>query len=133
MAGQMTAIVPDKGIRAGVNRTGTALVKHTFVAYVNPGTETGDVEIPTGQGATAMGVTMEEILDDEFGDCQVEGRAIVQATGVALAIGADVTTSAAGLAELAATGDIIHGVCVAANDADDFVMVDLEIGGRIAL
>lgn len=129
MAGQATSVVPDKGVRAGVNRTGTELAVSIFVAYVNPGTEKGDVEVPTGQGATADGVTMEAIPDDEFGDIQIEGIAILQATSVALAIGAKVTCSAAGLAELAASGDLVHGTCVSGNDADDIVMVELNLGG----
>jgi predicted RecA/RadA family phage recombinase len=72
------AIVPEYGVRPGLNNTGTALEKGVVVAL---GTSQQEITLPAAQTDICYGVTMEAIADGERGDVQVEGVALVQASG----------------------------------------------------
>lgn len=127
-----TAIVPDKGIRPGFNETGSQLAKRIFVAAA-AGSAPDSVALP-GAGAACKGVTMEVIPDVNRGDVQVEGIAIVTAAE-AITRSAQVACDAAGLAVVAATGDIIVGIARSASGgaAEDIEVELTDLSRAIAL
>jgi hypothetical protein len=122
-----TAIVPEKGIRPGFNDTGVTIATRLFVASVAG--DPNEVALP-GAGARAHGVTMEAIKDQERGDVQIEGRAIVTASA-AITKGANVASIATGRARLAVSNDVVAGVAQSDAGADgDFLEVELAgVGG----
>lgn len=125
--GEPTAIVPDKGIRAGYNGTGGDLAVAVFVALEAAATIKGSVELPSA-GGPVYGVTMVAIPDTERGDVQVEGRAKVTAGGV-IAVGSSVQAATDGHAEAAATGDIVVGVYLGDAAAADGDLIEVELVG----
>lgn len=128
---QNSAIVPDKGIRAVKNSTGSTLAANVLVSIVAAGTEDPiQVRLPTGAGVKTLGVTMRAISDTHNGDVQVEGRAIVLAGAGGIAVGQEVSATTAGAAVAATAGHIIAGVCVKAAAAG--VLGEIELGTAIA-
>lgn len=124
-----TSIVPDKGIRPGYNETGVTIAKNLFVVET-AGSAPDSIALGAA-GARTKGVTMEEILDEERGDVQTEGQAIVTA-GAAITRGAEVATLATGKARVAITGDIVAGVARSAAAADgDLFEVELKDGSHV--
>ena len=119
-----TAIVPDKGIRAGLS-DGGAIVTRLFVKAV-AGPPKDKVAL-AGAGERVMGVTMEAIADGERGDIQVEGRAVVT-SGAAVADGASVASDAAGKAVTAASGNITSGTARTAVGGAD-LPIEIELHG----
>lgn len=123
-----TAIVPDKGIRAGYNGSGADIGAHLFVALEAAATIRGSIELPGAAGGAGYGVTMEPIIDTERGDVQVEGKAIVFAGGV-IAVGADVQVDIDGMVLAAATGDIVVGVYLGIAAAADGDLIEIDLAG----
>lgn len=119
-----TAIVPDKGIRPGLNETGSAIGKELFVKTV-AGSNPDSVEV-AGAGEQVKGVSVEQIeANGDRGDVQVEGMARVT-SGAAVARGANVAADAAGKAVTAGTGDIVAGVArSAAAGADEIISIEM--------
>lgn len=121
--GEPTAIVPDKGIRAGHNDTGTDIGARLLVVNDNGGPNS---VVLSGAGAACTGVTMAIIIDTERGNVQVEGVGICTA-GAAIALGAEVMATATGKVITATTGNITVGratVRAAAADAD---LIEIEL------
>jgi hypothetical protein len=124
---QPRAIVKDQGgIRAGLNATGSTIPKYRLV---KKSTAAVDAVAPAVDAAAPLyAVTMEAILDGKTGDCQVEGRAIVEASA-AIAIGAKITAAAAGKAVTAGAAAYIIGVAASAAAANgDLIEVDIDRG-----
>jgi CubicO group peptidase (beta-lactamase class C family) len=104
---QPTAIVPDHGIRPGLNETGTTIAKALVVKRV-AGTQADSVALPDA-GGPALGVTMQAVLDDERGDVQVEGMGIVT-SGAAFARGVELTPTATGKLIAAVVNDYVFAI-----------------------
>lgn len=121
-----TAVVPDKGIRPGLNSTGAALAKHIMVQLEAGGSTKDDVEL-TGAGVAAYGATMEQIEIGSYGDVQIDGKAIATA-GAAITVGVKVMVTAAGKVITATTGNITVGIAVTAAGAD-LDLIEVELAG----
>jgi hypothetical protein len=124
---QPRAIVKDQGgIRPGLNSTGSTIPKYRLV---KKSTAAVDAVTPAVDNASPIyAATMEAILDGKTGDCQVEGRAIVEASA-AIAIGAKITAAAGGKAVTATTAAYIIGVAAsAATGNGDLLEVDIDRG-----
>jgi len=118
-----TSIVPDKGIRPGLNETGVTIGKSLMVNRV-AGNAPDSVAL-AGAGGAALGLTMEAILDDERGDVQIEGQGIGTA-GAAVARGALVMATATGKLITATATNISLGRARSAAAADgDLFEVEL--------
>ncbi len=122
-----TAIVPDKGIRPGLNETAATIPARRLVVKVAGTLGPDGIALPAADTDPTMGVTMAAILDDERGDVQTEGMAIVEAS-VAIAEGEEVAPDAAtGKAKVAAAADYVSGVARSASAADtDLIEVELN-------
>lgn len=130
------AIVPEKGIRPGLNSTGSAIAKHVFVALGADG-DPPTVVLPTA-GLQAYGVVVASqvrvdvavdvgIPDGQIGDIQVEGRVpcLVGAGGVA--VGNLLQVTATGAVIVAAAADFVVGKAL--TDAADTEFVEVELAG----
>lgn len=125
MSSPLTSTVPENGIRAYKNDTGTTIPAHSVVVR-DASTERG-IKLPAAVTDDVVGVTMQAIPDDGcFYDVQIRGRAIVIASA-AIADGARLmpttagkvaTWSAAGGANAAVVGT---GEGAPAADGDLFV------------
>lgn len=124
---QPRAIVKDQGgIRAGLNSTGVTIAKHRIVKKATVAVDT--ITPATDGTALPYGVTMAAILDGYAGDVQVEGRAIVEASGV-ITIGQKITGAAGGKAAVASAANYIIGEAASAAGADgELIEVDLQPG-----
>lgn len=71
-------IVPESGVRSGKNETGSDLEEGVVVAL---GTSQSLITLPASQTDICYGVTMAAIPNGEWGDVQVEGIALCQASG----------------------------------------------------
>lgn len=130
---QPRRIVPDKGIRSGKNTSGSPILKGRIVKLkASPGVD--DEVIPAAAASDAFyGVTTHDIADGEWGDIQVEGRAVVVA-GAAIAVEARVTFGTGAKGAAASTGDSVLGIAVteATTDGDE-IEVDLSGPGGAAM
>jgi hypothetical protein len=132
---QTSVIVPDKGIRACRNSTGADIAAGILVSLVPTGTEDPyQIRLPGANGAKVIGATMNPIKNGDIGDVQVEGRTRVLFAAGGLAVGGDVTASAAGQAMVAGAGNIICGICVRSAVPGDLGEIELSspVGARIA-
>jgi hypothetical protein len=128
------SIVPDKGIRAGKNSSGAEIARNVFVRVVPGGTtDPTQISLPALGGPVygvnvAGGVSTSGefgLPNGHIGDVQSEGRARVKASA-AVAVGANISTTAAGLAKTAAVGEIVVGRSVTAAAAlNDLLEVEL--------
>ncbi len=137
-----TAIVPDKGIRAGANENAADIAKGTFVVLAPAAGDLPNSIDPAGNGARVYGVTMEDILGTtaaavlglgvQRGNIQTEGRALVIAAG-ATTRGGPIGSDASGQAVNGATGDVVAGVGVTVGVATELMEVELAgpAGGAI--
>ena len=122
-----TAIVPDQATRGCLNDTGGTIPKGTIVALTTGANDTPYQIAVAGDGVSMLGVASTDILDTEFGNVQVVGKAIVLA-GAAVTRGDAVASNASGRAIAAATGKITLGssITTAAADGDLF---EVELAG----
>lgn len=127
--GEPTAQIPPEGIRAGLNNTGSTILKQTLVKLVSSAIQR---IAKAGAGQLVYGVTLQDIPDGGYGDIQTTGKAIVLAGGT-IAIGGAVASDASGLAVAAAAADTTAGVAVTAGAAAGQVEVELAgpAGGTI--
>lgn len=135
MPAEPTAIIPDKGQRGCLNTLAADIPKGTFVVLT-----TGAADAPfsiaiAGNGARVFGVTAENILGTDSvstlgltgpqrGSVQIAGKAIVTA-GAAVARGSAIGSDAAGLAVVAASGDIVAGQGVTVGVSTEGMEVEL--------
>jgi len=124
MANKPRAIVPDKGLRAAKNTSGSKISKKTLVK-LKDGTVDDEV-IPTAAATDAIyGVAYEDIADDAYGDIQVHGRAIVVSAG-AVTKGSRVTHGSGAKGAAASGGNSFIGTAVTtAGGADEDIEVEL--------
>lgn len=123
---QPRAIVPESGIRPGRNDDASPIGKYRLVTYDAAG-GTDHVELATNATALAGGVTMEAIPAGRAGNVQREGKSPVVAGAGGIAIGDRVTADAAGGAVATVTsGNVVHGVCVAAAAATEIGEIELS-------
>jgi len=142
MPAEPTAIVPDKGIRPGVNENTADIPAGTFVVLAPGATDLKDSIDPAGNGARVYGVAMEDIigttaatalgLGAQRGNIQVEGRALVIAAG-ATTRGGPIGSDASGQAVNAATGDVVAGVGSTVGVATELMEVELAGPGGGAI
>ena len=142
MPAEPTSIVPDKGIRAGVNENTADIAAGTFVVLATGAGDQPNSIDPAGNGARVFGVAMEDIigttaatvlgLGAQRGNIQTEGRALVISAG-ALPRGGAVGADTNGQAVLAATGDIVAGVNVTVGVATELMEVELAGPGGGAI
>lgn len=124
---QPRAIVKDQGgIRPGLNNTGSTIPKYRIV---KKSTTVVDGVLPLTSGAALpYGVTMAAIPDGLAGDVQIEGRAIVEASG-AITIGQKITGGTDGKGAVATAAQFILGEAASDASADGQLFeVDLNPG-----
>lgn len=118
---ECTAIVPADSIRPGLNDSGSTIAEALFVAVSAVAAE--QVALPALGGAV-LGVTMGAIADNEYGDIQTAGKAIVTAGGT-VARGDQVSTLTTGRA-IVATGSVnVLGTCVKGGASGELIEVEL--------
>ena len=136
------AIVPEKGIRPGLNSTGSDIAKHVCVELA------ADGDPPTialsSAGASIYGVVVASqvrvnvspdvgIPDTEIGDIQVEGVAVVLAAG-AIPVGSLVMVTAAGAVIVATATNTPVGKAVSTGVDTELLEVELAgpgVGGEL--
>ncbi len=137
-----TAIVPDKGIRPGVNENAADIDKGTLVVLAPGAGDLPNSIDPAGNGARIYGVAMEDIIGTtaatvlglgvQRGNIQVEGKALVIAAG-ATTRGGPIGSDANGQAVNAAAGDVVAGVGVTVGVATELMEVELAGPGGGAI
>ena len=134
--GEPVAVVPDKGVRLGLNQTVGPIPANRFVDFDNTATPKWGMEL-AGADVLAFGVTTRATIDNERTDVQVLGAAIIE-VGAAVAIGAKLSADAAGRAITAGTGGIMGRAVTAGANAGDLIVMELtgaydpDIGGGSA-
>lgn len=126
---QARRIVPDGGIRAGLNVWAPSSVPTQIPPnrFVKDSTNADEVTVPTAQSQQLKGVTMQAIDPALTGDVQVSGKATVEASA-AISKGAKVGSQAnTGKAiTVSAAGDYVGGIAATAAGADgDVIEVEL--------
>ncbi len=139
---QARATVPDKGIRSGLNSTGSDIAKNVFVELDADG-DPNTIQLPTA-GGPAFGVVVASqvrvnvspdvgIPDTEIGDIQVEGVAVVLAAG-AIPVGSLVMVTAAGAVIVATATNTPVGKAVSTGVDTELLEVELAgpgVGGEL--
>ena len=127
------AIVPIKGIRPGLNSSGNDLATNVFVQLVpGVGEDPPEIRLPAGAGEPAYGVVFSStvrvdvspdvgIPDGQIGDIQVDGRAIVLASG-GIPVGSivEVTTTGAVIIAFTSGGTPVGKALTAGVDGELF-------------
>lgn len=138
------AIVPEKGIRPGLNSTGSSIAKHVLVQVVAAGTDDPtEIELPTAGGPVFGAVVASQVRvnvspdvgipDGEIGDIQVEGRVPVLAAG-AIPIGSLVMATATGAVIVATATNTPIGKALSVGVDTEFLEVELAgpgVGGEL--
>lgn len=135
---QARAIVGEKDVRPIKNETGAEIAKSVFVA-LDPTDTVADPPLVTlpSLGGEVYGVNISSqvrvdvtpdggLPDTEIGDCQVDGVAVVIASG-AIALQDPIAATAAGLAIAAVSGNIVIGKAVV--PAADTEEVEVALAG----
>lgn len=106
-------IVPDGGVRPGLNSSGSTIAANRIVVQ-----STAVDQVAQAAAATApyYGVTMNAIPNGITGDIQVKGKATIEA-GAAVAKNVNVMSDASGRAILATAGNCVIGRTVVASTA----------------
>ena len=120
------AIVPDKGIRPGLNATGVEIAKSVCVQLESSG-EVDTIALPAA-GGPIYGVTAEVIpvtSPNTRGDVQVDGRAVVLVGAGGVTQGDALQATATGAVILAAAADIVIGVALTTAADTEFAEVEL--------
>jgi len=124
------AIVPDKGIRPGLNSTGSDIAKCVAVAMAAGGTEDPtEIELPAAggkiYGIVKSGTLTTGIPNGQIGDIQVEGRAPCLVGSGGVTNGDDLAVTTAGAVVVATTGDIVIGKAMITAAAAAYTEVEL--------
>lgn len=128
---ELTAIVPDKGIRGCYNGTGGTIAKGTLVALTTTANHKRYQIAKCGDGARALGVAMEDISNLTYGDVQVDGVAIALSGG-AITRGLVVSSDTNGKVVTGASGDIVVGQAVTiTSGGDELFELELTPGGNV--
>lgn len=106
-------IVPDGGVRPGLNLSGSSIAQHRIVVM---GAAVDQVAQSAAATAPYYGVTMEAIANNVTGDVQVKGKATIEA-GAAVAKNVNVMSDAVGRAILATSTNNVIGRTVVASTA----------------
>lgn len=136
------AIVPDKGIRPGLNSTGSTIAKHVCVVLAAAG-DPPTVALASA-GAGIYGVVISSsvranvtpdagIMDGQIGDIQVEGRVPVLAAG-AIPVGSRVMATATGAVIVATATNTPIGTALTTGVDTEFLEVELAgpgVGGEL--
>ncbi len=138
------AIVPEKGIRPGLNSTGSDIAKHVLVQMAAAGTEDPtEIEL-SDAGGPVFGVVVSSqvrvdvtpdvgIPNGQIGDIQVEGRAVILAAG-AIPSGSLVMATATGAVIVATATNTPIGKAVTVGVDTEFLEVELAgpgVGGEL--
>lgn len=118
------SIVPDGGVRAGLNTSGVTIPNHRIV---REHTLTDSVRVCTAATQNPKGVSMQEILANVTGDIQVTGKTIIEA-GAAVAKEDLVGSDGSGRAVAVTTpGNFVVGKAVTATvtGAGDLIEVEM--------
>lgn len=130
------AIVSDKAVRPVQNNTGSELVTNSFVTIDPAGLDDPPDAILPALGGKVYGVVITSkvrvdttpnpgIEDGEIGDVQVEDRVQVLSSA-AIALDANIATTAAGLAVTAVATNLVVGKALtAATGASELIEVEL--------
>lgn len=117
-------IVPDGGVRAGLNTSGSTIPKHRIV---RDHTLTDSVRICTDANQNPKGVSMQEILADVTGDIQVAGKCVLEA-GAAVTKGDLVGSDTVGRAiAITDPGDFVVGKAVTATTTGVGDLIEVEM------
>ena len=130
------AIVPEKGIRPGLNGTGADLAKYVAVQVDPAGQDDPPNIVLPGAGEKIYGVVVASqvragvtpdvgIPDGQIGDVQVEGRVPMLVGAGGVTIGDDLAVTAAGAVVTAATGNVVIGKALTTAAAAEFAEVEL--------
>jgi hypothetical protein len=129
---ELTRIVPDKGVRQVYNGTGGTLLVGTFVKLKAAPTYKNEIEQATASEDPVLGVLMADLPNLSYGDCQIDGRAIVMASAV-IAVGVRVMPAAAGQSVTATATNACVGIAVTAGDTSTLHEVELTGPGAAAM
>lgn len=117
-------IVPDGGVRAGLNTSGSTIPKHRIV---RDHTLTDSIRICTDANQFPKGVSMQAIVADVTGDVQVAGKAVIEA-GAAVAKDALVGSDSVGRAiAITDPGDFVVGRAVTATTTGVGDLIEVEM------
>lgn len=120
-------IVPEYGVRAGLNSTGSAILKNRIVA--DHATTVDGIVVAAALTTRPKGVTMQEIADGTTGDVQKAGKCTVEASA-AIAKDARVGAAAGGKAVTcpATAGNWSLGRAATPAGADgDIIEVEIDV------
>lgn len=106
-------IVPDGGVRPGLNLSGGTIAANRIVVQA---AATDQVAQAAAATAPYYGVTMNAIANNTTGDIQVKGKATIEA-GAAVAKNVNVMSDAQGRAILATSTNNVIGRTVVASTA----------------
>jgi hypothetical protein len=125
-------IVPIQSIRSKQNKTGATIPKGTVVKM---SAATDDLLlIPTALADAHYGVAMADILDQAFGDIQINGQAVVLVGGTAVVRGNRVTHDVANFGKIAPVGAVAgtnYALVGLANRSEPTLgnLVEVELAG----
>ena len=121
---QARQTVGPYAVLPGLNTTGSTIPKNRIVIKTTGAVD--GVGIASGGTVRLEGVAMQEILAGRAGDIQVKDTVTVEASA-AIAIGAKVTSAAAGKAVTAGAAVNILGIARSAAAADgDLIEVEID-------
>ena len=124
---ELTRVVPDKGIRQVYNGTGGTLLQGTFVKLKTAPTYKNEIEAATGNTDAYYGVLTADLATASYGDCQIEGVALVLG-GEAVAVGVRVMPGAAGAGFTCTAGNSVVGIAVTLGALATLFEVELAKG-----
>jgi len=128
---QPRVIVAAEDIRSGKNTSGSDMAAYVMVKATASPTVDDEVDLETSTTGVWLGVTMDAIADDDYGNIQTGGRAICTA-GAAVAVGVRVMTTAAGKVITATANTSTVGIAMTAAAADtDLIEVELSAPGGV--
>ena len=93
--GQATAIVPEYGVRARYNGTGSDIAANVAVMLDSTSKY---IKLPSSNAVALHGVTRAAIANGKWGDVQVSGVALVKASGALATPGIQLMSDTAGKA-----------------------------------
>ena len=122
-------IVPDGGVRPGLNLSGSTIAANRIVVQ---GAATDQIAQAAAATAPYYGVTMNAIVNGITGDVQVKGKATIEA-GAAVAKNVNVMSDASGRAILAtSTNNVIGRTVVASTALGQILEVELASQPTVA-
>lgn len=124
---QERVIAPE--FRAVFNGTGGTIAKGTILKLDTSGVA-GKVVKAAAATDQFYGVAARDIPNNEYGDAQIRGVALVLAGTGGMTQGAQVTTEAAGLAIVASAGNTLLGMALTAALVTELFECELGGGGE---